>query len=124
MTASEMKSRDSFSRYIYKLHERINKNLKKTSNLTYNDVRERYEHFRSRCAPDEVKPNNKVNSKNKLKSKTSSTNKTKKRNKKKEKGCTESLYGKKAKCIIQIVPKDKKCKTFQMDQTCKKRIKN
>ena len=37
------------------------------------------------------------------------------RKKKKEKGCTEPLFGKKAKCIIKIVPKDKKVKTFQMD---------
>ena len=46
---SDMKSRDTFSRYIYNLHELVNKMLKKKSNLTYCDVRERYEHFRSRC---------------------------------------------------------------------------
>jgi ribosomal protein S26 len=40
---------------------------------------------------------------------------------KKEKGCTEPLFGKKAKCIIKIVPKDKKVKTFQMDQQCIKK---
>ena len=45
-------------------------------------------------------------------------NKTRKQ-KQKEKGCTEPLYGKKAKCIIKIVPKDEKCKTFQMDNKCK-----
>ena len=44
-----MKSRDSFSKYIYNLHELINKMLNKKSNLSYNDVRERYEHFRARC---------------------------------------------------------------------------
>ena len=40
-----MESRDKFSRYIYKLHEVVNKMLGKKSGLTYCDVRERYEHF-------------------------------------------------------------------------------
>jgi hypothetical protein len=38
--------------------------------------------------------------------------------KKKEKGCTEPLYGKKAKCVIKIVPQEEKCSTFQMDEKC------
>ena len=99
-----MKSRDSFSRYVYQLHERINKNLGKDSGLSYCDVRERYEHFRARCVDD--------------KPKLFKFNNTRKNNK--EKGCTEPLYGKKARCIIKIVPKDSKCKTFQMDNKCKK----
>ena len=37
---------------------------------------------------------------------------------KKEKGCTEPLYGKKAKCIIKIVPQEEKCKTLQIDKEC------
>jgi hypothetical protein len=41
--------------------------------------------------------------------------------KKKEKGCTEPLYGKKAKCVIKIVPQEEKCSTFQMDQKCIKK---
>jgi hypothetical protein len=54
---SDMESRDTFSLYIYKLHELINKMLNKTSGLSYKDVRERYEHFRSRCVKslDEMK---------------------------------------------------------------------
>ena len=103
LTMECMKNRNSFSRYVYRLHERINKNLGKDSGLTYCDVRERYEHFRARCT--EEKPN------------IFKFNKTRKR---KEKGCTEPLYGKKAKCIIKIVPTDEKCKTFQMDEKCKK----
>ena len=50
-----MKSRESYSRYIYLLHEHINKMLGKTSNLTYDEVRERYEHFRARCTKKIVK---------------------------------------------------------------------
>jgi len=42
-----MKNRETFSRYVYDLHELINKMLNKKSNLSYEDVRERYEHFRA-----------------------------------------------------------------------------
>lgn len=97
LTLSNMKDRDSFSRYIYNLHEMVNKLLGKKSNLSYCDVRERYEHFRSRCTLD--KP-------------------VIFKIKKKEKGCTEPLYGKKAKCIIKIVPQETKCKTIEIDKKC------
>ena len=104
LTMECMKNRDTFSRYVYRLHERINKNLGKDSGLSFCDVRERYEHFRARCVEDKLK--------------LFKFNKTRKN--KIEKGCTEPLYGKKARCIIKIVPKDSKCKTFQMDNKCKK----
>ena len=105
LTISCMKDRNSFSRYVYKLHENVNKMLGKKSGLSYCDVRERYEHFRARCTTEE-------------KPKIFDFRKTRKN--KKEKGCTEPLYGKKAKCIIKIVPTEEKCKTFQMDKKCKK----
>lgn len=98
-----MKDREAFSRYVYELHELVNKMLNKKSELKYCDVRERYEHFRSRCSNE--------------KQKLFKFNKTKK----KEKGCTEPLYGKKAKCIIKIVPHEKKCKTLEIDNKCLKR---
>jgi len=43
---SDMKDRNTFSRYVYTLHETINKMLGKKSGLSYGDVRERYEHFK------------------------------------------------------------------------------
>ena len=49
LTNDWLSSRDRFSLYVYRLHERVNKLLGKKSNLTYCDVRERYEHFRARC---------------------------------------------------------------------------
>ncbi|ALH23120.1 Erv1 / Alr family [Chrysochromulina ericina virus CeV-01B] len=106
----DMKNRETFSRYVYKLHEIINKILKKKSNLTYCDVRERYENFRSRCT-DDIKI---LKDENKL-------FKFKKNKTKKEKGCTEPLYGKKAKCVINIVPQDHKGKTINIDSKCIKR---
>ena len=110
ITISVMKNRESFSRYIYDLHELVNKMLNKKSNLAYCDVRERFEHFRSRCS--EEKP--KLFDFSRL-----NKNKTKKgKGKGKQKGCTEPLYGKKSKCIIKIVPQDEKVETFQMDKKC------
>jgi len=95
----DLKNRESFSRWLYNLHELENKMLGKKSGLTYADVRERHEHFRSRCTKSK---------------------KTRKKRKKKENGCTDPLYGTKSKCVIKIVPQEKKCKTFQMDKKCVK----
>ena len=50
-----MKNRDSFSRYVYNLHEIVNRMLQKKSGLSFCDVRDRYEHFRSRCTIDKPK---------------------------------------------------------------------
>ena len=95
LTHNVMKSRYTFSKYIYELHEHINKMLGKTSNLTYEDVRETYEHFRARCT--QSKP-------------------------KKEKGCVKPMYGEKSKCILRIVPQVKKTKSFHVDKKCFKRL--
>lgn len=98
-----MKNRDTFSRYVYELHEIVNKMLHKTSHLSYCEVRERYEHFRSRCTEEKPKIFNfkKTNTR-----------------RKKEKGCTEPLYGKKSKCVISIVPQEDKTATLKIDKKC------
>lgn len=114
ITIETMKNRETFSKYIYQLHELINKMLQKKSGLTYCDVRERYEHFRSRCTENE-KP--KLFTLKQL----HTINKSKKNGSKKEKGCTEPLYGKKSKCILKIVPQEVKCESFQMEKECMKR---
>jgi len=95
---SSMKSRDTFSRAIYNLHESINKMLDKKSNLTYIQVRNIYEHFRSRCLIEN--PINNLSSK-------------------KEKGCIVPLYGKKTKCVLDIVPKNSKKKSLNISKKCK-----
>ena len=117
VTMSVMASRDSFSRYVYKLHEMVNKLLKKKSGLSYCDVRERYEHFRSRCVEEKPKLFD-------IKALRKTQNKSLKKEKQTtEKGCTEPLYGKKSKCVIKIVPQEEKCKTMQIDKQCiKKRL--
>ena len=95
-----LKSRETFSKYIYRLHEIVNKRLDKKSGLSYCDVRERYEHFRSRCTKNDPPP------------------KIFNFAKKKEKGCTEPLYGHKAKCILSIVPQTKDVPSFHVDDKC------
>ena len=94
----DMASRDSFSRYIYNLHELINTMLKKQSGLSYEVVRERYEHFRSRCTSSSQIPVTIV-----------------------EKGCVKPLYGEKSKCVLKIVPQQEKCESFEIDDKCVKR---
>jgi hypothetical protein len=96
ITSNVLKNRETFSKWLYELHEKVNTNLGKKSNLTYDDVRDRYEHFRSRCL---INPKEKPNGK--------------------EKGCTESLYGIRSKCIINIVPKETKTSSFKIDSKCK-----
>jgi hypothetical protein len=51
-----LKSREAFSKFIYRLHEIVNKRLGKKSGLSYCDVREMYEHFRSRCTNNDPPP--------------------------------------------------------------------
>lgn len=112
LNQKDLKDRYHFSLWMFNFHEHINKMLGKKSGLNYDQIRERYEHFRSRCTIDLAESKNVVKFIKKNKKKTK---------KKKEKGCVEPLYGKKSKCIIQIVPKDKKVPTFQMDEKCKKK---
>jgi len=95
LSKEAMTSRYTFSKYVYDLHEIVNDMLGKKSGLSYQDIRERYEHFRSRCSK-------------------------RKTIKKKENGCTEPLVGEKSKCVIHIVPKSSPSETFVMDKKCEK----
>jgi hypothetical protein len=100
LTLEVMKSRHTFSKYVFELHELINKMLNKKSNMNYEDVRETYEHFRARCTESKRR---------------------KKRKTKKEMGCVNPLYGEKSKCILRIVPQKIKTKSFEVDKKCIKR---
>ena len=108
LKTTDMISRATFSKYIFDLHELINIMLGKKSHLTYDIIRERYEHFRSRCTKslNEMKKINKKVMANKTKN---------------EKGCIEPLYGEKSKCILRIVPQDENYETFEINNKCIKR---
>ena len=100
LTNKHLKNRETFSKYVYTMHEFVNQNLNKKSNLKYEDVRQLYEHFRARC---------------------SIQNESSKHLVKNEKGCTEPLYGEKSKCILHIVPQSTEGNTLQIDEKCLKK---
>jgi len=126
LTMARMENRDTFSRFVYDLHEIVNKMLGKKSTLSFCDVRERYEHFRARCTIDEKKKEEEEKEKEKekgVKKDKSSTHvlggKNNGRKKKEiEKGCTEPLSGKKSRMVLTIVPDSKSCKTFIIHRSC------
>ena len=100
------KNRETLSKWVYELHNHINMMLGKKCQLSYLDIKNRYENYRSRCnlVEDEKKCIRTV---------------------KKEKGCVDPLYGVKSKCIIEIVPKKSKKKGFKIDNRCiVKRLKS
>lgn len=81
LTVKHMKSRETFSKYIYNLHNLVNIMLGKEVYSTYEDIRERYEYFRSRCPKKEIK--------------------------KVENGCIQPLHNVvKSKCVLHFIPKD------------------
>ena len=71
--------------------------LNKTSGLSYEDVRDRYEHFRARCL-DNTKTNVSENSH--------------------KKGCTNPLVGTKSKCVLKIVPLSDPTPPFTINPKC------
>lgn len=91
LTPKDLKTRRAFSKWMYSFHELINEMLGKESGLTYEDVRERYEHFRAKCG---------------------------KKKGAKEKGCVKAVSGRNAKCIICIVPENEEGQTFRVDRKC------
>ena len=91
LTKSVFKSRESLSRWVFELHELVNKMLKKKSGLTYEKVRAIYENFRARCIIDKDNPD--------------------------DEDCSEELYAKKSKCQLRIIPELNK-NTFVIDKSC------
>ena len=72
----KMKSRTIFSRYIYDLHNHINKMLGKKIKIPFSEIQATYENFRARCTEDNVKSySNNKNSKKKSSKKKSSKRK-------------------------------------------------
>jgi hypothetical protein len=104
LNAYALKNRKNFSRWMYRLHEQVNTMLGKKSELSYEDVAQRYENFRARCRPAGTKPKPKP--------------KPLPKPQKIESGCVEPVTGVKSRCVISIVPHQVNCPTFVMDQKC------
>jgi len=88
--------RETFSRYIFTLHQTVNQMLGKSNDLTYEKVRDRYENFRARCSLQGMSTQSCPI----------------------ENGCTVPITGVKSKCVLRIVPFVKKTKTFSIDKKC------
>lgn len=88
-------NRETFSKYLFDLHQTVNKMLGKTNDLTYEKVRNIYENFRARCSLQGMESCPKI-----------------------ENGCTVPISGVKSKCLLRIVPFVEKSKTFDVDQKC------
>jgi hypothetical protein len=94
--------------------------LGKSEHKSYDQVRDQYENFRSRCLQN---PEDESCHRHTLASEPSelTEQEAKEARHAKEKGCTEPLYGQKSKCLI--VPKESRHRTFAMDSACRVRKK-
>jgi hypothetical protein len=116
VTENVLLSRNTFSRYVYDLHNLVNKMLGKHIHISYEEVRDRYENFRARCSKKQILQRT-IKIKKIKNYKDNNDN-----NDGKHKGCTQPLYGEKSKCIIKIVPQSNKSETFIMDTKCERKI--
>jgi hypothetical protein len=92
LNMSVMKNRDSLSRWMCNLHNKINTQLCKNKKVKYEVCRDFYEQFRARCT--------------KQKSGTHI-------------GCSEPFHkGIKSKTILKIVPRSSKLPTLDIDKSC------
>jgi len=91
LSKATFKNRYTFSKWVYDMHNEINKHLGKPITMSYDDVQRRYDSFRANCK------------------KTT-----------KKKGCTVPKKGyMKKKMMMRIVPRNKKCETFCESSACR-----
>ena len=95
-------SREKLSRFVYRLHEEVNRMLNKESRVSYEQVRDMYEGFRSRCLSTEEEAAIRAQSS--------------------ELGCKEAKHaGTKGKCVVTVVPRDRCNESLVVDQACRLR---
>jgi Erv1 / Alr family len=94
----KLKNREVFSRFIYDLHNTVNRMLGKKNFSTYEDVRDKYELFRAKCI-DNTPTDTRI-----------------------ETGCTIPVNNTKIQSIIHIVPLKKNGDSFIIDKLCLKNI--
>lgn len=94
-------SRDSFSRFCYRLHSEVNRMLGKPTNVTFEQVRAMYEGFRSRCLTE--------------------AQKAQLANNNHELGCVFPAHkGTKGKCVISVIPANSPpADSFQVSDACR-----
>ena len=103
LTDRALTSRNTLSRWMYHLHNKVSSRLQKENVLTYSEVKKRYESFRAKCnEPKEHK------------------SKGVKRGKKSEVGCVNMVNKslEKPKCVIKIIPKSRRATSITIDPKC------
>ena len=91
-----LQNRHNFSRWLWVMHEMINRSLNKPKGPSFEEVQQLYENFRARCkVPD---PKAAV-----------------------EAGCTEPLVGEPAKCVLRVMPREVESKSLQVEDSCRLR---
>jgi hypothetical protein len=49
----DLENRETLTKWAFRLHERVNKKIGLTYNLTYDDICEKFESYRAKCMPNE-----------------------------------------------------------------------
>lgn len=110
-------NRETLSKWVYNLHNHVNKMLNKNVKISFEEVRCMHENFRARCDLkkniNDLKCTKKIN---KIGGKLKNT--LKKNEKKPEKGCTNSFYGLKTRCCLEFVPLNSKKETIKVNPQC------
>lgn len=50
---NDLENRETLTKWAFRLHERVNKKIGLTYNLTYDDICEKFESYRAKCMPNE-----------------------------------------------------------------------
>ncbi len=58
---SDLESRDALTKWLYRLHNRVNKKLGITYGVTYDDICQKFESYRAKCIPNEKGCNMPIN---------------------------------------------------------------
>lgn len=127
--ARVFKNRDTLSRWVYDLHKCVNTMLGKPTKVSYEEMRQTYEHFRARCGMTQsAKPGRTIRANTMIggarSSKTKNNTKIKNNTKSQHtapqghSGCTVPVTGVKSKCLLRIVPVASRSKTMRVDKRC------
>ena len=95
LSMKTMKNRETLSRWVCKLHNKVNKMLDKNEYKDYKNTRDFYEQFRARCTP------------------------VKDVNKGQHGGCNVPIHkGVKSRMVLRIVPRDSKTEVLKINKKC------
>ena len=126
-------SRDTLSKWVHALHTNVNEMLGKPNRVSYDEMRQTYEHFRARCGTVRD-PGRRAACKEAAAANAASTMRGGGRRHKKgtrrrpggrvaHGGCTQPLSGVKSRCVLRIVPAQcgARDSSLSIDERCYRR---